>query len=57
MVQGQLCAEEQHLVEAVCAELDGMPYVEKARIIRTSLEAFRRGECLLTWLGDTSGPR
>jgi hypothetical protein len=43
MVSEPLDDQERELIAAICSELDGVPYVEKARIIRASLESARRG--------------
>jgi hypothetical protein len=43
VVSERLNEKEQRFVAAVSRKLDGVPYVEKGRIIEQSLETFRRG--------------
>jgi hypothetical protein len=42
MLSERLSQTEQELVAAICADLDGLPYAEKAPVIAASLEAMRK---------------
>lgn len=42
MLAARLTQDERQFVTALCAELDGVPYVDKARVIGEALEAMRQ---------------